>query len=485
MKLFLTYLLLGLAPNVWAWDLISDDGGAANCDVKVVIVGADGAPLAGDPGCSTWVSDEGGGRIVVVAQANGEAADSGGSEPAKVRTIKVIAKPGDDDQAADHGWLGVSIGEGPELLARQLNLKGRGIVILNVVEGSPADSAGIEAHDILLSINGQEIPGEIGGAVEAIKSHKPGESLNLSVLRDGQQKTINVTLGSRVDLKEKKIEWKFEGTPDAEVEEHVKTRGKFMMRDPDGHWITKDLGDLDQLKNLPESIRAFLPESGSKSIQVFVENGKTAIKTHVENDGSSVNMEQKDGGEITVHRTDANGKETIAKYENEDALKSGDADAYQLFKEAGDSITVHVDGDGGAHAFAWHDDEDGLDAGGDSWRAELEKSLAEAKEAHQRVMEELHKTMEQWKSGATPDALKLDQLQEMLHGHDGSFPQSFAFQIGKPKHAFETRADGSIEVRIRKGDAELVQIFLNESDLAQRRPELYKKYETLKAADQE
>ncbi|MEK7710267.1 MAG: PDZ domain-containing protein [Planctomycetota bacterium] len=451
MKLFLMYLLLGLAPNVMAWHWTLNDGKDVTVEARVVVVGEDGE-----------------------------------GEAAKVRTIKVIAKPGDEEQAADRGWLGVSIGEVPEALTAQLDLKGRGIVILNVVEGSPADSAGIEAHDIILSINGQEVSGEIGGAVEAIKSHKPGESLNVAVLRNGQQKTINVTLGSRVDLKEKKIEWKFEGSPDAEVEEHIKTRGKFMMRDPDGHWITKDLGDLSQLKNLPQGIRTFIPESGSKSIQVFVENGEKTIKAHVENDGSSLTVEQKDGGEITIHRTDANGKETAEQYENEDALKAGDEDAYEIYKEVGDSVTLRVDGGGSGHSFVFRsDDEDLFGTGGDQWRAKLEESLAQAKEAHQRVMEELRVAMEQWKSGATPDALKLDQLHEMLRGNDGSFPQSFAFQAGKPKHTFEARADGSIEVRIRKGDSELVQVFLNESDLAQRRPELYKKYEALKAAGQE
>jgi len=432
MKLFLMFLLLGIAPRVMAWNCTAEEPAATKGETRVV----------------------------------------------------VVTKAGDDEAAADRGWLGVSIGGVPQALASQLDLKDRGILVTNVATGSPADAAGIQANDIILSINGQGVAGEVGGAVDAIKSHKPGEILNIGILRSGQQQTVNVKLASRADLNEKKVEWKFEGSPNAEVEQHVKTRGKFIMRDPNGNLITRDLGDLDQLKNLPDNIRTLIPESGSKSIQVFVENGKTNIKTHVENDGSSVNIEQKDGGEITVHRTDANGQETIGKYENEEALKAGDADAYQLFKEAGDSITVHVDGDGGAHAFAWNNDEDVLGAGGDSWRAELEKSLAEAKDAYQRTMDELHNMMQQWNSGAAPDATKLNQLHEMLKGHN-DWPQAFAFQVGKPKHTFEVRADGSIEVRIRKGDSELVQTFKNESDMAQRRPELIKKYNAVKAADQE
>ena len=138
-----------------------------------------------------------------------------------------------------------------------------------------------------------------------------------------------------------------------------------------------------------------------------------------------------------------------------------------------DSITIEVDGDGvGRSVFLRGHDDDGLfGVGHEEWQAKLEESLAQAKDASQRTTEELHNTMN-----------TMARKMEELHN---SFPQSFAFQVGKPKHTFEARADGSIEVRIRKGDSELVQIFLNESDLAQRRPELYKKYETLKAADQE
>lgn len=452
MKLFLTYLLLGLAPNVMAWNWTLNDGKDVTVEERVVVAGEDGE-----------------------------------GDAAKVRTIKVVARAGAEDEAADRGWLGVSIGEVPEALAAQLNLKGRGIVILNVVEGSPADSAGIEAHDIILSINGQEVSGEIGGAVEAIKTHKSGEKLNLVVLRSGEQKTINVTLGSRVDFKEKKIEWKFEGSPDAEVEEHVKTRGKFIMRDSDGNWITKNLGDLSQYKNLPQGIRAFIPESGSRSTQVFVENGKKTIKMRVEKDGATISIEQVDHGEITVRRTDVNGQETAATYENEDALKAEDAEAYELYQEVGASITINVDGDEGGQSIILKsvEDEDVFGIGGAEWRAKLEASLSHAKEAHRLAMEELRASMERWKEGAIPDAGRIDELRKMLEDHRGSWPQAFAFQFGKPKHTFEARADGSIEVRMHKGDSELVQVFLNESDLAQRRPELYKKYETLKAADEE
>jgi len=57
--------------------------------------------------------------------------------------------------------------------------------------------------------------------------------------------------------------------------------------------------------------------------------------------------------------------------------------------------------------------------------------------------------------------------------------------LGKPKHTFEVQTDGTIEVRIRKGDSELVQRFADEDDLAQRSPKLYKNYKKLMALENE
>ncbi|MEK7756738.1 MAG: hypothetical protein AAB385_05960, partial [Planctomycetota bacterium] len=53
--------------------------------------------------------------------------------------------------------------------------------------------------------------------------------------------------------------------------------------------------------------------------------------------------------------------------------------------------------------------------------------------------------------------------------------------LGKPRQSFEVRTDGTIEVRVRKGDSELVQLYKNESDLKQRDAELYGKYQELKS----
>lgn len=481
MNYVLVGVLMSFAPGVVAWSWASETPEPCQEKAAVVFVGENGEPIqvGGD---AQWVSADGEGKKVIVVKA-GDGASAGGTAQ---RQMKVVARVHGEDEAdaAQRGWLGVSIGNVSDPLRAQLDLKDQGILVLNVVDESPADAAGLEANDILLSINGHPVASEVGGAVDLIKSFTPGAVLNVVVLRNGQQMTRTVTLGSRADMKDMNIEWKFEGAPDAEMEEHIKTRGKFIMRDPSGNWITKDLGDLGQLKGLPQGVRMFVPESGSKSVQVFVENGKKTIKARVENDGTNVAIEQIDDGEITVRRTDAAGAETVATYADAEALRAGDAEASELYDSVADSMSIQIDGAGGAHAFVFKsDDGTTIDVDGGEWQEKLEESLAEAKAAYQSAMEELHSAMQQGMGGV--DGFDVGKLHGMLKGLHGPGGHGFSFQVGKPKHTFEARADGTIEVRIRKGDSELVQLFNNAADLAARNPELSKKYQELLSAGDE
>lgn len=93
------------------------------------------------------------------------------------------------------GWLGVAIQNVDQDLARSFGLnKPRGALISSVVEDSPAEQAGIKAGDIILSFNGKivkkssELPPMVG-TVEV------GKSIKVKLLRAGENKTLNVTIG--------------------------------------------------------------------------------------------------------------------------------------------------------------------------------------------------------------------------------------------------------------------------------------------------
>jgi hypothetical protein len=342
---------------------------------------------------------------------------------------------------------------------------------------------------VILSIGGVAIENDVQQLVDAVKSRKPGETVAVEILRDGQESTVEVTLGSRSGMQAG--EWKFEIAPDAEFEDKVHTFGRMLRKDADGKWVMEDLGDLHDLKNLPDKIKMFLPKSGSKSVQVYTDGGHKRIRTKVEKDGNVIIVEQEGDGEITVTRVDTDGVETKNTYADAQALESADQEAFDLYDSTTKSHVVFTDKDGMAidvdGDFDWTMDFDDLGWEGPAgeWKIHIEKSLEAAKEAHDQAMTHLHELMQQWKGG---QGFTVEPGKNLFFADpdDPASPQRFAFRaFGKPTHTFELKADGSIEVRIRRGDSELLRTYTDEDDLADRDPKLYEKYQKIREAEED
>ncbi len=72
--------------------------------------------------------------------------------------------------------------------------EGDGATVHEVVEGSPADEAGVEAGDLVLEIGGKTV-GDAAGMVDLIGGHRPGDEVDVVVLRGGEKRELKVTLG--------------------------------------------------------------------------------------------------------------------------------------------------------------------------------------------------------------------------------------------------------------------------------------------------
>lgn len=95
------------------------------------------------------------------------------------------------------GVLGVRGNDLTHDVAQALNIPvNRGAFVSQVVPGSAAATAGIESGDVIVEVNGQTIRSfsELGALVGSIGS---GQEIDLTVIRDGDEMTINVTLGSQ------------------------------------------------------------------------------------------------------------------------------------------------------------------------------------------------------------------------------------------------------------------------------------------------
>jgi len=95
------------------------------------------------------------------------------------------------------GWLGIETQNMTPDLARSLGLnKVKGLVIAGVYRQGPADKAGIKPGDILLTVGGDEVISDLQ-AMGKITQTTPGNSIEIIVLRDGQEKTISATVSKR------------------------------------------------------------------------------------------------------------------------------------------------------------------------------------------------------------------------------------------------------------------------------------------------
>jgi putative serine protease PepD len=74
---------------------------------------------------------------------------------------------------------------------------GNGAEVDSVVDGTPADRAGMKAGDVVVALEGQRVTDGIA-LIVSIRSHQPGETLTFTVERDGDEKELRVTLDSEV-----------------------------------------------------------------------------------------------------------------------------------------------------------------------------------------------------------------------------------------------------------------------------------------------
>jgi putative serine protease PepD len=91
-----------------------------------------------------------------------------------------------------HARMGVSVGDSEDGLVF-------GAGIQEVTPGSAAAEAGLEAGDLVTAVDDHPISGS-ESLVATIRSYRPGDAVRLTVLRDGKETTLEVTLDSDEDV---------------------------------------------------------------------------------------------------------------------------------------------------------------------------------------------------------------------------------------------------------------------------------------------
>lgn len=155
------------------------------------------------------------GRVIGI---NSQIATGGGGEgnvgigfAVPIDTAKNALPDLKEGHAVDRAQLGVTTATIDSSL-EGLNLPVKsGVLVQSVQHNSPADKAGLRGGDISAQLNGQDI--QLGGDIitmvddkavptaddlaNVIQSHKPGDKVKVTYLRDGKKTTVEVTLGKQ------------------------------------------------------------------------------------------------------------------------------------------------------------------------------------------------------------------------------------------------------------------------------------------------
>ena len=85
------------------------------------------------------------------------------------------------------GWVGIEYEES--------DASGGGYRVTKVVEGSPAQNAGLQPGDVLYALNGVRLSSENNAALAKVrKEWKPGQSVTYTIQREGVDRNITLTL---------------------------------------------------------------------------------------------------------------------------------------------------------------------------------------------------------------------------------------------------------------------------------------------------
>jgi serine protease Do len=119
-----------------------------------------------------------------------------------INIVKRIVQDLADDGKIERPMLGLTVRNLDEDLAQIYNIEpNEGAMVNDVVEGSPADQAGIQPQDVIISIDGEDI-GSSTEVVKKVVSYEVGDTISVTLLRlknqtEVERISVGVTLGLR------------------------------------------------------------------------------------------------------------------------------------------------------------------------------------------------------------------------------------------------------------------------------------------------
>ena len=118
------------------------------------------------------------------------------------RLTRVLVSAG-----VERSYLGVRIQDVDDEDVERLDLpEERGALILEVVEGAPAEGAGLREDDVIVGWNGESLE-SVAELQRRLRETPSGRSVRLTVVRDGSERTVELTTGDRSNAFSRAFRW--------------------------------------------------------------------------------------------------------------------------------------------------------------------------------------------------------------------------------------------------------------------------------------
>jgi len=171
------------------------------------------------------------------------------------------AAPGaqDQQQQQEKAWLGVLFARTPD-----------GLTIAQVIADSAADKAGLKRSDVIKAVNSTAVE-TVQELRDQLKDKNVGDTITLSIERDGQAQDVSVTLEAQPEPLSPAIPLlpELEGIPADELFSHVQG-GQFNFTDEQGNpfTVTIDVGTVASVDAEAKTLTLDLNTGGSKTYTV-------------------------------------------------------------------------------------------------------------------------------------------------------------------------------------------------------------------------
>ena len=267
---------------------------------------------------------------------------------------------GDDDDGpvvikeTPSRWIGVLMSPVPGPLAAHIGSDG--MMIVNVVKGSPADEAGLEQYDVIVAFDDQKID-DMADLSSAVSDVEAGEQVQVVVIHDGQRRKASIAPTKRPSADE--WEYKYEQPADETVDHSLNLRGHRLQMTPGGMWRMEELGpmhmvpeilekleglegleldlrdldmdDLDTTLDLSGQFLDDLPE-GFVWYGDGKDDARVEVRIEVDDDGNVTSIHRDADGKIHVERTDADGNKSSDTYDAPEKFKKADPKSYDVYR---------------------------------------------------------------------------------------------------------------------------------------------------------